>query len=78
MPNMASLYLADNLEEFVLRLNRFAIDEWKCCLDAYDTKVAREEESIMHGLWEKDCRIVISASEGTRINANENQCLVVQ
>lgn len=72
---MANLYLLDNLEEFVLCLD--AVDEWKCYLGAYDTKVAREEKGSMV-LWEKDCRIVFYASEGTRINANESKCLVVQ
>lgn len=60
VPNMVSLYLSDNLDEFALCLNKIMLfDEWKCYLGAYDTNVAREEEGIMV-LWEKDCRIVFS------------------
>lgn len=43
----------------------------------YDTNVAGEEDGSMVSQ-KKDCRIVFYASEGARINVNENECLVVQ
>lgn len=47
-PNMATLYLTDNLAEFVMRMNKILpFREWKCYLGYCDKNVAGEEDGIV-------------------------------
>lgn len=77
VPNMATLYLTDNLDEFIVRMNKILpFSEWQCYL-GYCEKSSTDEDGIMVSQ-KMGQQLLISVSYDNSITTHTNEQLIVK